>query len=122
LRKEIEELKKKVQWVKLPGYTKEAGPHGLRHHGSDPQGLEDGEKATLLQNALDLLEAGHRTARQARHKYLTGYSISTSAPTPLNGLKNKMADVSKPASARFHVKDVDLVVRCESCTWESASR
>ena len=51
--------------------------------------------------------------RAKRDKYLTDRISDVSADT-LNGLRNKMATFDI-AIRQIHVKDVDLVDRCESC-------
>ena len=70
------------------------------------------EKADLLQKRVDLLKPA--TELDAKRKqYLTDRISDVSAET-LNGLKNKMATF-EVAIRQIHVKDVDLVDRCESC-------
>ena len=110
MRAEIEELKKEVHSVKLPGYDKKVP----MDFATMDQALRDWktEKATLLQKRVDLLKPATEL-RAKRDKYLTDRISDVSADT-LNGLKNKMATF-EVGIRQIHVKDVDLVDRCESC-------
>src|ERR1022692_2183388 len=95
MRKEIEELRKEVHTVKLP--------------------TADGSTEKLPMNfakLVDLLKPATEL-RAKRDKYLTDHISDVSADT-LNGLKNKMATF-EVGIRQIHVKDVDLVDRCESC-------
>jgi cytochrome c551/c552 len=113
MRKEIEELKKEVHTVKLPkadGSTEKL-PMDFATMDKNLQDWKT-EKAGLLQKRVDLLKPA-TDLRAKRDKYLTDRISDVSADT-LNGLKNKMA-VFEVGIRQIHVKDVDLVDRCESC-------
>jgi cytochrome c551/c552/uncharacterized coiled-coil DUF342 family protein len=113
MRKEIEELKKEVHTVKLPNADGSTERQQMDFAKMD-QTLKDwkDEKARLLQQRVDLMKpATELSAKQA--KYLTDRVSDVSAET-LNGLKNKMA-IFEVGIRQIHVKDIDLVDRCESC-------
>ncbi|HUO27920.1 MAG TPA: hypothetical protein VMU80_01790 [Bryobacteraceae bacterium] len=113
LRAEIEDLKKEVHTVKLP--TPDGSVEKLQmDFATMDKSLQDwkAQKAELLQKRVDLLKPATELRAQ-RDKYLTDRISDVSAET-LNGLRNKMAtfDIS---IRQIHIKDVDLVDRCESC-------
>ena len=114
MRKEIEELKKEVHTVKLP--TADGGteklPMDFATDGQESAGLEGAKRPTLLQKRVDLLKPATEL-RAKRKEYLTDRISDVSAET-LNGLRNKMATF-EVGIRQIHVKDVDLVDRCESC-------
>ena len=113
MRAEIEELKKEVHTVKLP--TADGSTEKLpMDFAKMDENLQDwkAEKAALLQKRVDLLKPATEL-RAKRDKYLTDRISDVSADT-LNGLKNKMATF-EVGIRQIHVKDVDLVDRCESC-------
>jgi cytochrome c551/c552 len=119
MRKEIEELKKEVHMVKLPEDSKacrsdgSTGPVPMDFPKMDKT-LQDwkDQKAALLQKRVDLMKpATELSAKQA--KYLTDRVSDVSADT-LNGLKNKMS-IFEVGIRQIHIKDIDLVDRCESC-------
>src|SRR5580692_3682506 len=113
MRKEIDELKKEVHQVKLPkadGSTEKL-PMDFGQMDSTLKQWKD-DKAKLLQQRVDLMKpAVELSAKQA--KYLTDRISDVSFET-LNGLRNKMATF-EVGIRQIHVKDVDLVDRCESC-------
>ena len=113
MRKEIEELKKEVHTVKLP--TADGGTEKLpMDFALMDKSLQDwkAQKAELLQKRVDLLKPA--TELRAKQKeYMTDRISDVSAET-LNGLRNKMATF-EVGIRQIHVKDVDLVDRCESC-------
>jgi cytochrome c551/c552 len=113
MRKEIDELKKEVHTVKLPkadGSTEKL-PMDFGLMDSTLKQWKD-DKARLLQQRVDLMKpATELSAKQA--KYLTDRISDVSFDT-LNGLRNKMATF-EVGIRQIHVKDVDLVDRCESC-------
>jgi cytochrome c551/c552/uncharacterized coiled-coil DUF342 family protein len=113
MRKEIEELKKEVHTVKLPtaGGSIEKLPMDFATMDKNLQDWK-AEKAAKLQQRVDLLKPATEL-RAKRDKYLTDRVSDVSAET-LNGLKNKMATF-EVGIRQIHVKDVDLVDRCESC-------
>jgi cytochrome c551/c552/uncharacterized coiled-coil DUF342 family protein len=113
LRKEIEELRKEVHTVKLPkpdGSTEKL-PMDFATMDTTLQAWK-AEKARLLQKRVDLLKTA-TDLRVERDKYLTDRIPDVSAET-LAGLQRKMEtfDIS---IRQIHVKDVDMVERCESC-------
>ena len=113
MRKEIEELKKEVHTVKLP--TADGSTEKLpMDFATMDQTLQKwkAEKAALLQKRVDLLKPATEL-RAKRDKYLTDRISDVSADT-LNGLRNKMS-IFEVGIRQIHVKDVDLVDRCESC-------
>jgi len=113
MRQEIEKLKKEVHMVKLPKADGSAEKLPMDFATMDKT-LQDwkNEKAALLEKRVALMKpATELRAQQA--KYLTDRISDVSADT-LNGLKNKMATFDI-AIRQIHVKDVDLVDRCESC-------
>ncbi|MGA2577355.1 MAG: c-type cytochrome [Bryobacteraceae bacterium] len=113
MRKEIGELKKEVHSVKLPkadGSTEKL-PMDFATMDQTLQNWKT-EKATLLQKRVDLLKPATEL-RAKRDKYLTDRISDVSADT-LNGLRNKMS-IFEVGIRQIHVKDVELVDRCESC-------
>jgi cytochrome c551/c552/uncharacterized coiled-coil DUF342 family protein len=113
LRKEIEELRKEVHTVKLPkpdGSTEKLP----MDFGTMDKTLQDwkAEKAQLLQKRVDLLKTA-TDLRVERDKYLTDRIPDVSAETLL-GLQRKM-ETFDITIRQIHVKDVDMVDRCESC-------
>ncbi len=113
MRKEIEELKKEVHTVKLPkpdGSTEKVP----MDFATMDQTLKDwkAEKATLLQQRVDLMKPATELRKQ-QAKYLSD-RISDVSQATLNGLNAKMKTF-EVGIRQIHVKDVDLVDRCESC-------
>ena len=113
MRAEIEQLKKEVHTVKLPTPDGSTEKQQMDFATMDQtlQGWK-ADKATLLQQRVDLMK--HATELRAeRDKYLTDRIADVSAET-LTGLRNK-AETMDVAIRQIHIKDVDLVDRCESC-------
>ncbi len=113
MRAEIEELKKEVHQVKLPepdGSIKKV-PMTFAQMDDQLKAWKQ-EKAELLQKRVDLMKPATELRAQET-KYLNDRISDVSADT-LNGLKNKMATF-EVGIRQIHVKDVDLVDRCESC-------
>ena len=113
MRKEIEELKKEVHTVKLPkadGSTEKL-PMDFAMMDDNLRNWK-AEKARLLQQRVDLLKPATEL-RAKRDKYLTD-RISDVSTATLEGLRNKMATFDI-AIRQIHIKDIDLVDRCESC-------
>ena len=112
-RKEIEELKKEVHTVKLPlpdGST-EKKDYTYTDMDRDLTAWK-ARKAQLLQERVEILKPATEL-RAERDKYLSDRIADVSAET-LAGLLKKMDDF--PIQIRqIHIKDVDLVDRCESC-------
>ena len=113
MRAEIEKLKTKPKKVYLPTRNGSVEELSMDFATMDKK-LQDWkkEKAELLQKRVDLLKPATEL-RAKRDKYLTDQISDVSADT-LNGLKNKMATF-EVGIRQIHVKDVDLVDRCESC-------
>jgi cytochrome c551/c552 len=113
MRAQIGELKKEVHTVKLPTADGSTEKLPMDFATMDKTLLAwKAEKAVLLQRRVDLLKPATEL-RAKRDKYLTDRISDVSAET-LNGLKNKMATF-EVAIRQIHVKDVDMVDRCESC-------
>ncbi|MFN7995251.1 MAG: hypothetical protein U0Q18_16705 [Bryobacteraceae bacterium] len=113
LRAEIAELKKEVHTVKLPkpdGSTEKL----QMDFGAMDKTLQDwkAEKAALLQKRVDLMKPA-TGLRAQRDKYLADRIPDVSAET-LTGLQRKM-ETFDVGIRQIHIKDVDLVDRCESC-------
>ena len=113
-RKEIEELKKEVHTVKLPmpDGSIETKPYTFREMDRDADRHGKREKAQLLQQRVDILKPATELRAQ-RDKYLSDRIADVSADT-LAGLLKKMDDFHITIH-QIHIKDVDLVDRCESC-------
>src|SRR5579885_1301109 len=113
LRREIEEIKKEVKTVKLPmpdGSTKT-----VQHDfGAMDRQLQDwkNRKAELLQQRVELMKPATQLRAQ-RDKYLSDRIPDVSAET-IAGLERKL-DTFDISIRQIHIKDVDLVDRCESC-------
>jgi len=113
MRAEIDELKKEVHTVKLPlpdGSTEKL-PMDFATMDQTLKNWKD-EKAKLLQKRVDLMKPATELRAQEA-KYLTDRIADVSADT-LTGLQNKMQTFDI-AIRQIHIKDVDLVDRCESC-------
>ncbi len=113
LRAEIESIKKDKVTAKLPN------PDGSMKKveytfGQMDKDLQDwkAKKATLLLQRVELLKPASEL-RAKRDKYLTD-RIAESSNETLAGVERKLATFS-PGIRQIHVKDVDLVDRCESC-------
>src|SRR5882724_2825155 len=112
-RQEIEELKKEVHQVKLPrpDGTVEKVPMTFTQMDKTLQDWKN-EKARVLQQRVDLLRPA-TDLRAQRDKYLSDRIADVSADT-LAGLVTKMSQFDIQIR-QIHIKDVDLVDRCESC-------
>src|SRR5437763_5178847 len=110
LRKEIEELKKETQKVDLPG---ESQPRVMDFKAMGDQ-LQDwkNEKARLLQQLVDIRKPA-TDLRTKRDQYLSDRIADASTAT-LAGVQNGLEKFDIRIR-QIHVKDVDLVDRCESC-------
>jgi len=112
-RQEIDALKKEVHTVKLPrpDGSLESIPMTFTQMDKTLQDWKR-EKAELLQHRVEILKPATELRAQ-RDKYLSDRIVDVSADT-LAGLVKKMDDF--PIAIRqIHIKDVDLVDRCESC-------
>ncbi len=109
LRKQIEELKGEVHKVKLPGE-----PETNMTFGDMDKRLQDmkAKKAELLQQRVDIMK--HATElRTQRDKYLSDRIADASVAT-LAAVENSLSSFDIRIR-QIHVKDIDLVDRCESC-------
>jgi len=113
MRAQIEELRKEVHTVKLPTADGSTEKLQMDFATMDKTLLDwKAQKAALLQKRVDLMKPATEL-RAKRDKYLTDRIADVSADT-LNGLRNKMANF-EVSIRQIHIKDVDLVDRCESC-------
>ena len=110
LRKEIQDLKNETHKVALPG---EPDKRTMTFGQMDQQLQEwKAKKAELLQKRVDVMKKATEL-RAARDKYLADRIADVSADT--------VASVQRGLAGfdihirQIHVKDVDLVDRCESC-------
>ncbi len=113
LREDIAEIKKKVAKVELPNPD---GSTTIKEYtfGLMESDLSDWkvEKAKLLQSRVQLYKPA--TELRAQRDKLLADKIADASTTTLAGIENKLKDF--PIKIRqIHVKDVDLVDRCESC-------
>lgn len=113
LRAEIEELKKEVHTVKLPNPDGSTGKQQMDFATMDKT-LQDwkSQKAELLQKRVDLMKPATELRAQ-RDKFLSDRIPDVSGET-LAGLQRKL-ETFDIAIRQIHVKDIDLVDRCESC-------
>jgi len=107
LRKQIEELKAETHKVKLPGEARE-----MKFPEMDKQ-LQDWkrEKAELLQKNVEVL-AQANALRKQRDQYLTD-RISEASTVVLDSVSTSLASFDIRIR-QIHVKDIDLVDRCQS--------
>src|SRR5258708_9593839 len=112
-RQEIDELKKEVHTVKLPRPDGTVQNVPMTFPQMDKT-LQDwkADKARLLQQRVELMKPATELRAQ-RDKYLSDRIADVSADT-LAGLVTKMASLDIQIR-QIHIKDVDLVDRCESC-------
>lgn len=110
LRKDIEQLKQETRAVTLPG---EAQKRTMKFDEMERQLAEwKAKKAELLQKRVEVMKKASEL-RATRDKYLSERIAEASADTiasvqrGLDGFDVKIRQI--------HVKDVDLVDRCESC-------
>jgi cytochrome c peroxidase len=110
LRKQIEELKAETHKISLPG---EEQKRTMTFGQMDEQlrAWKD-EKAKLLQKRVDVM-ANATELRGKRDKYLSDRIADASADT-IDAVERSLADFDVHIR-QIHVKDVDLVDRCESC-------
>ena len=110
LRKEIEELKQETHDVKLPGDEK-AKPMKFGEMSDLLKQMKD-EKAGLLQQRVEVMKKVTEISK-ARDEYLSDRLPSASTET-ITSVQNSL-DKFAISIRQIHVKDVDLVDRCESC-------
>lgn len=113
LRQEIEKIKQRQVTVKLPnpdGTSRKVG-YAFPKMEQDLLDWKD-RKARLLQERVALLKPAAE-AREKRDKYLADRLAEPSTEL-LAGVQRKL-ELFSPGIKQIHVKDVDLVDRCESC-------
>jgi cytochrome c551/c552 len=112
-RQEIEDLKKEPHTVKLPkpDGSIESVPMDFTKMDATLQAWKS-EKAVLLQQRVEILKPATELRAQ-RDKYVSDRIADVSADT-LAGLVTKMQGFDVHIR-QIHIKDVDLVDRCESC-------
>jgi cytochrome c1 len=110
LLQQIADLKKETHKVRLPG---EAQERVMDFEQMDQQ-LKDwkAQKAQLLEQSAELMKKATDLSAE-RDKYLTD-RISGASDEVLVGVQNSLASFDIRIR-QIHVKDVDLVDRCESC-------
>jgi cytochrome c1 len=110
LRKQIAELKQESHDVKLPGEDK---PRSMKFDDMDTQlKAWKAQKAELLQQRVDLMKKAVELSKQ-RDAYLSDRIPGASSDT-LTSVQNSL-DKFNIQIRQIHIKDVDLVDRCESC-------
>jgi len=109
LRKQIDELKNEVHKIKLPGEPE----HQWKFADMDSN-LQDmkAKKAALLQRRVDVMKQATELRAQ-RDQYLSDRIANANTDT-INAVQNSLANFDIRIR-QIHVKDVDLVDRCESC-------
>ena len=110
LRRQIEELKKEVKKVRLPGDTDERA-YTFDQMDRDLQAWK-ARKAQLLEERVALMKPA-TDLRAKRDKYLSDRIADVSADT-LAALQRSL-DTFDIRVRQIHIKDVELVDRCESC-------
>jgi cytochrome c2 len=110
LRKQIAELKAETRKVYLPG---DAEPHVMNFDQMDKM-LSDFklQKATLLQENVGIL-AKANALRKQRDQYLTD-RVSDASTATLDSVSTSLEKFDIRIR-QIHIKDIDLVDRCESC-------
>jgi uncharacterized coiled-coil DUF342 family protein len=109
LRKQIEVLKGEAHTVQLPG--EEAKPRKFQDMADELQAMKD-HKAKLLQERVEVMKQATEL-RASRDKYLADRIAGASTDT-LAAVQNSL-DKFDIRIRQIHIKDVDLVDRCESC-------
>jgi len=110
LRKQIAELKEEVHKVSLPG---EPEARSMKFGDMDRQLAEfKAKKAELLQHSADLLKPSAEL-RAKRDQYLADRIADTSSDT-IAAVERSLSNYDIKIR-QIHIKDVDLVDRCESC-------
>ncbi len=110
LRKEIVGLKNEVQKVAIPGES-EKRDMKFDDMSKQLQAWKD-EKAQLLQKRVEVMKQATEL-RAKRDQYLTDRLPEASADT-IAAVQNSLSNFDIKIR-QIHVKDVDLVDRCESC-------
>jgi len=109
LRKQIDELKAEVHKISLPGEAET--PMNFDQMSKRLQGMKD-QKAALLQKRVEVM-AQADGLRKRRDKYLSDRIADASLDT-ITSVQNSL-DKFDIRIRQIHIKDVDLVDRCESC-------
>jgi cytochrome c1 len=110
LRKEIEGLRAEKHDVALPGEAQKRSMD-FKAMSDQLQAWKD-EKARLLQQRVDLMKQASEL-RTERDKYLSD-RIAEASTSTIAAVQNSL-DKFDIRIRQIHVKDVDLVDRCESC-------
>ena len=110
LRKEIEKLKAEKHDVSLPGEDQKR-TMDFKAMGDLLQSMKD-EKSKLLQERVDIMKQA-TDLRTKRDKYLSDRIADASTGT-IAAVQNSLEKFDIRIR-QIHVKDVDLVDRCESC-------
>ncbi|MEX2264936.1 MAG: hypothetical protein WD696_23480 [Bryobacteraceae bacterium] len=113
LRKEIDDIKKRVAAVRLPNADGSTASQDYTY-GQMEKDLDTwkSRKAQLLQQRVALLKPAAELRAQ-RDKYLSDRIADVSTET-LAGIERTL-DTFETGIRQIHIKDVDLVDRCESC-------
>jgi cytochrome c551/c552 len=110
LRKQIEELKAEAHKVALPG---ESEKRSMKFDDMNRQLQEwKAKKAELLQHRVDVMKTASEL-RAKRDQYLSDRIADSSSDT-IASVQRSLSDFDIKIR-QIHVKDVDLVDRCESC-------
>ncbi|HYW48725.1 MAG TPA: cytochrome c [Bryobacteraceae bacterium] len=109
LRRQIEELRAETRSVKLPG--EDAKQMKFADMDQLLKDMKD-RKAQLLQERVELMKKA-TDLRAARDKYLSD-RIADVSTTTIASVQNSLSSFDIRIR-QIHVKDVDLVDRCESC-------
>src|SRR5205823_9822362 len=110
LRKQIEELKAEKHDVRLPGEDQKRSMT-FKEMSDQLQAWKD-EKAKLLQQRVELMKQATEL-RAKRDQYLAD-RIADASTSTIAAVQNSL-DKFDIHIRQIHVKDVDLVDRCESC-------
>ncbi|HXK03537.1 MAG TPA: cytochrome c [Verrucomicrobiae bacterium] len=110
LRKQIDELKKEVHKISLPGEDQDR-QMDFKAMGDQLQAWKD-EKARLLQQRVDLMKQA--TELQAKRDQYLSDRIADASSATIVAVQNSL-DKFDIRIRQIHIKDVDLVDRCESC-------
>ncbi len=110
LRKQIEELKQETRKIKLPGWT---DAREMKFDDMNTMLLEmKAQKAELLQQRVEIMKKTTELSKE-RDEYLSDRIPGASTDT-LTSVQNSL-DKFDISIRQIHIKDVDLVDRCESC-------
>jgi cytochrome c1 len=110
LRKQIAELKQETRKIKLPGWT---DAREMKFDDMNTLLLQmKAQKADLLQQRVDIMKKTTELSKQ-RDEYLSDRIPGASTET-LTSVQNSL-DKFDIQIRQIHIKDVDLVDRCESC-------